>query len=241
MLVRHTFPLDAEYEFSVAGGGGGGGGPRAAPPSTSPSTARRSTWQNPAAISAAGRRRTARDRRRGRRQAARRRRGRHLLGLPDRCRVRRRRAACSTVDITGPFNPTGLGDTPSRRRIFVCIRARQPSARVAKRPPARARIVTTLARRRLSRARVRRRDRHADGVLSAGPRGRGLRNRHSAGAGARPGRAAVRLPHRRRTRRTLRPARCIASAMSSWRRACRSSCGAAFPTTSCWTGGARAG
>ena len=26
MLVRHTFPLDAEYEFSVAGGGAGGGG-----------------------------------------------------------------------------------------------------------------------------------------------------------------------------------------------------------------------
>ena len=38
-----------------------------------------------------------------------------------------------------------------------------------------------------------------------------------------------------------RPARPIASAMSSWRRACRSSSGAAFPTTSCWTWPARAG
>ena len=26
----------------------------------------------------------------------------------------------NTVTITGPFNATGVGDTPSRRRIFVC-------------------------------------------------------------------------------------------------------------------------
>ena len=26
MLIHHTFPLDAEYDFSVGGGGGGGGG-----------------------------------------------------------------------------------------------------------------------------------------------------------------------------------------------------------------------
>ena len=29
LLVRHTFPLDAEYEFGVAGGGPGGAGLRA--------------------------------------------------------------------------------------------------------------------------------------------------------------------------------------------------------------------
>ena len=26
----------------------------------------------------------------------------------------------ASVDITGPYNATGPGDTPSRRRIFVC-------------------------------------------------------------------------------------------------------------------------
>ena len=36
--------------------------------------------------------------------------------------------------ITGPFNPTGPGDTPSRRRVFVC----RPDGRRAPRTPARA-------------------------------------------------------------------------------------------------------
>ena len=43
---------------------------------------------------------------------------------------------------TGPFNPTGVGDTPSRRRIFVC----RPSAASQEESCAR-RILTTLARR----------------------------------------------------------------------------------------------
>src|SRR5206468_2890330 len=32
------------------------------------------------------------------------------------------------VDITGPYNATGSGDTPSRRKIFVCRPARSASA-----------------------------------------------------------------------------------------------------------------
>ena len=32
MLVHHTFPLNAEYEFTIGGGGPGGGGPGAAVP-----------------------------------------------------------------------------------------------------------------------------------------------------------------------------------------------------------------
>jgi hypothetical protein len=46
------------------------------------------------------------------------------------------------LTITGPFNPTGPGDTPSRRRIFAC----RPSTSVAEEPCAR-RILTALARR----------------------------------------------------------------------------------------------
>jgi hypothetical protein len=47
-----------------------------------------------------------------------------------------------TFTLTGPFNPTGPGDTPSRRRIFTC----RPSQSVTEDACAR-RIVSTLARR----------------------------------------------------------------------------------------------
>jgi hypothetical protein len=46
------------------------------------------------------------------------------------------------VILTGPFNVTGVGDTPSRRRIFVC----QPKA-VAEEHACAQRILATLARR----------------------------------------------------------------------------------------------
>src|ERR1700722_8299381 len=48
----------------------------------------------------------------------------------------------SSVTITGPLNPTGPGDTPSRRRIFIC----RPSAGEDELPCAR-RILSTLATR----------------------------------------------------------------------------------------------
>lgn len=47
-----------------------------------------------------------------------------------------------TFTITGPFNPTGPGDTPSRRKIFTC----RPLSRVQEEPCART-IISTLARR----------------------------------------------------------------------------------------------
>src|SRR5581483_10306304 len=47
------------------------------------------------------------------------------------------------VSITGPFNPTGVGDTPSRRRIFVC----RPPAQVAQEAACAKRIVRALMRR----------------------------------------------------------------------------------------------
>jgi len=46
------------------------------------------------------------------------------------------------VNLTGPFNPSGPGDTPSRRRIFAC----RPAAGVDENACAR-RVLTTLARR----------------------------------------------------------------------------------------------
>jgi mono/diheme cytochrome c family protein len=47
-----------------------------------------------------------------------------------------------SLTITGPFNSRGAGDTPSRRKIFVC----RPSNRTAEEPCA-VRIISTLARR----------------------------------------------------------------------------------------------
>jgi hypothetical protein len=44
--------------------------------------------------------------------------------------------------VTGPFNPTGPGDTPSRRKVFIC----RPANRSDEEPCAR-KIITTLARR----------------------------------------------------------------------------------------------
>ncbi len=46
------------------------------------------------------------------------------------------------IAIMGPFNPTGPGDTPSRRRIFVC----RPATAAEEEPCART-ILTPLARR----------------------------------------------------------------------------------------------
>src|SRR5262249_53813499 len=46
------------------------------------------------------------------------------------------------VDITGPLGPIGPGDTPSRRRIFICS-----PASAAEEAPCARRIVSTLARR----------------------------------------------------------------------------------------------
>jgi mono/diheme cytochrome c family protein len=53
----------------------------------------------------------------------------------------------SRVVITGPYNPTGLGDTPSRRRVFVC----RPSSPADETACARQ-IVSTLARRAFRRS-----------------------------------------------------------------------------------------
>ena len=48
----------------------------------------------------------------------------------------------STLTITGPFNATGAGDTPSRRRLFVCH-----PGNAADEAPCAKRIISTLARR----------------------------------------------------------------------------------------------
>src|SRR5262249_54923455 len=67
---------------------------------------------------------------------------RNIRGVDDLYDVFSASLGISTVSITGPFNASGAGDTPSRRRIFVC---RPPS--VADELPCAKQILKILARR----------------------------------------------------------------------------------------------
>jgi hypothetical protein len=143
MLVHHTFPLDAEYEFSVTGGvgfGGGGGGAAVDVTldggkiaTTTPRSFRLNVTAGPHTIGAA---------------------------LVDKVRSAGVDEAYSdfrnnstftaaggiqTVVITGPYKATSPGETPSRRRVLVC----KPSP--AEETPCARQIVTTLARRAFRR------------------------------------------------------------------------------------------
>ncbi len=134
MLIHHTFPLDAEYDFAL---GGRGGGPNID-------------------ITIDGEQVKVENPRNFRLKVAA---GPHTIGLslPDRQRGAgvdeiysdfRTNATFTTpggvpsLVVTGPHNVTGVGDTPSRRRIFTC----QPAAANEETTCARS-ILTTLARR----------------------------------------------------------------------------------------------
>ena len=139
MLVHHTFPLDAEYEFSVTGGAGFGGGGGAAVDVTLDGEKIATTTPRGFRLTVAA--------------------GPHTIGaaLVDRVRSAGVDEAFSdfridskftaaggiqTVVITGPFKAASPGDTPSRHRIFVC----RPTTPADDAGCAR-KIVTTLARR----------------------------------------------------------------------------------------------
>jgi hypothetical protein len=148
ILVTHNFPLDAEYEFTVgaAGGGRGGPGPRgggesAGPPAPTlalnfdgepvetrnPRRFRMRMPAGPVEIGAA-----AIERSRG-------------GGVTDYYAASGRGGGVSQIMIEGPFDATGPGDTPSRRRIFSCY----PSTPAEEAPCAReilARLATSAYR-----------------------------------------------------------------------------------------------
>jgi hypothetical protein len=114
MLVRHTFPLDAEYEIGAGGRGGGAGaditidGARATGAAGGRGALRVKVAAGPRVIGAA-----VLDRQRG-------------AGVDDIYSDFRENGEFTvgggipSIVITGPFAPTGPGDTPSRRRIFIC-------------------------------------------------------------------------------------------------------------------------
>jgi len=134
MLVHHTFPLDAEYDFALGGRGGGPGidvtldGEQVKV--DNPRSFRLKVTAGPHTIG---------------------------LSLPDRQRGAgvdeiysdfRANAVFTTpggvpnLVITGPLNITGVGDTPSRHKLFLC----RPTSQGDETACART-ILTTLARR----------------------------------------------------------------------------------------------
>jgi cytochrome c551/c552 len=138
LLVRHTFPLDAEYDFSVTGGGPGGFGAAQVDVTLDgeqlkPANVR--SFRIPVKA------------------------GPHTIGASIVDRVRgagvdeqysdfRINSAFTapggvqTVVITGPFKATSTGDTPSRHRIFICTPANTADEHACAK-----KIVSTLARR----------------------------------------------------------------------------------------------
>ncbi|HME98256.1 MAG TPA: DUF1592 domain-containing protein [Terriglobia bacterium] len=140
MLIKHVFPLDGEYDFRIARSGVGvaqtsvGGdeeleitvnGERVyVVGRNSPRDIRLQMKAGPQSIGIAVLKK------------------RNARGVDDLYDVYAATLGVSTVSITGPFNPDGPGDTPSRRRIFVC---RPASA--GDEPACAKQILRTLARR----------------------------------------------------------------------------------------------
>jgi hypothetical protein len=138
LLFTHTFPLDATYEFRVSGRGPGGlSGQRFCPPPRidvtlngtavdvdDPAEFRISVPAGPQAIAVA-----LIDEQR-------------CAGVNELYGVFSAVGGVRTVEIHGPFDPTGPGDTPSRRAIFTCY---PPSERADQEAPCAREILTRLA------------------------------------------------------------------------------------------------
>jgi len=140
IVIRHTFPLDAEYDIQVGQAGGArlGGPPGAGPRVDDLFVAvdgARITLQprGPTRVRIAAGPRTiaAAALVRGHGGAA--------DGVYD---VNARTPGVTQVTVAGPFNPTGPGDTPSRRRLLVCT-----PASPAEEPACASTILQTLATR----------------------------------------------------------------------------------------------
>jgi mono/diheme cytochrome c family protein len=138
-MVRHSFPLDAEYEITVASTGGARGGRGATVPrapdvvvtfdgATLPvSNTRRFRIPVHAGVHTIGAALIPRDNSAGVDEI-------YSIGSGG-------PYAVSSVVIAGPYNATSVGDTPARKRIFVC----QP-AQTSEELACAKKILSTLAR-----------------------------------------------------------------------------------------------
>ena len=138
MMVRHTFPLDAEYDLQIGPGRTGGIG------------AVVSTRAEDLDVTIDGVRIDMQGKTQLRLPISA---GPHTIavaviqrsraeGADGVYQVRTRQPGISQITIAGPFNAAGPGDTPSRRRLLVC----RPAAAADERPCA-VKILNTLATR----------------------------------------------------------------------------------------------
>jgi len=118
MLVEHVFPLDAEYEFRIGRSGAGFGLPAVGADEPieitvdgarvlllgrdAPRDTRLTLPAGPHTVGVAIVRKA------------------NARGVDDLFSELATSAGVQSLSITGPFNPTGPGDTPSRRKVFVC-------------------------------------------------------------------------------------------------------------------------
>jgi hypothetical protein len=228
VVFHHTFPLDAEYEFAFGGRGAGPGGldltlDGAQVKVDNPRGFRMKVTAGPHVIGLA-----LVDRQRG-------------AGVDEIYSDFRTNATFTTqggvptLVVTGPFNATGAGDTPSRRAIFSC----KPASAAEETTCART-ILSSLARRAyrgpVSAAEV-------NTLLAFYQEGR--RAATSTAVSSKRWRAS--WSHRgsciasKKSRRPSRLVRSTASATSSSLHACRSFCGAASRTRNCVMWRRRAG
>ena len=156
MVVTHTFALDGEYQITGGGGRGGGGGSDMTIDGQPVQVARGGRIQvtaGPHTIAVA-----VVD-------------GRRAGGVDDQYsdyRVNSKFAVGGGVQgitITGPYNATGAGDTPSRRRILVCT-----PKNASEEPSCARKIVSNLARRAFRRNLVD--DAEVEGLMAFYERGR---------------------------------------------------------------------
>jgi mono/diheme cytochrome c family protein len=125
LLVRHNFPLDAEYQIQ------GGGGRVDVTIDGTPVPAGRGRIPIPAGPHTIGVATVP---------------GFNTAGMDGIFSAPPGRGRGMSLTITGPYRPSGPGDTPSRRRIFVC----RPASADTETPCART-ILRTLARRAFRR------------------------------------------------------------------------------------------
>jgi Protein of unknown function (DUF1592)/Protein of unknown function (DUF1588)/Protein of unknown function (DUF1587)/Protein of unknown function (DUF1585)/Protein of unknown function (DUF1595)/Planctomycete cytochrome C len=118
LLVEHVFPLDAEYDFRIGRTSSGFGLPAVG-------------GDEPIEITVDGERKQLLGRDAPRETRLKIPAGPHTVGVAIVRQANARgvddlfselasSAGVQNLSITGPFNPTGPGDTPSRRKVFVC-------------------------------------------------------------------------------------------------------------------------
>src|SRR5678816_1413023 len=118
IVVRHTFPLDAEYDLQI---GQAGGARLGGPPTAGPRTDDLYVTIDGVRVALQGRgatrmRITAGPHTIGAATVVR----SHAAGADGVFHVEARTPGITQIGIAGPFNTTGPGDTPSRRRLLIC-------------------------------------------------------------------------------------------------------------------------